>query len=258
MDTSTSGRRARSHARPARRDPIARHREAVRLRRFHATRDPSLRDDIVRAYLPLARSVARRYRSDRVAPEDLDQVAAIGLLKALDRYDPARGVAFSSFAVPTILGEVQRYFRDFSWSVRPPRGLQELAMRLESAESTMRPELGRAPTARELAARLDMSLEEVVDGLHARRARDGVSLNRPWNAAEDEGATLGDSIGRHDDGYERAEAAATLERLLPTLDDRDRRILQLRFDHDLTQREIGEIVGCSQMHVSRLIRAALA
>jgi RNA polymerase sigma-B factor len=189
--------------------------------------------------------------------EDLVQVAAIGLMKAIDRYDPARGVAFSSYAVPTMVGEVQRHFRDHSWGVRPPRELQERAQRVLTANRELGAELGRAPTAGELATRLQLSLEDVVDALQACAARDVTSLERPRTAGEEEG-TLGDTIGSEDPGYERAEHAATAQRLMRRLDAREREILRLRFQEDLTQSEIGERVGCSQMHVSRLVRGALA
>src|SRR5215203_1119979 len=137
-----------------------RRREAQLFRRYCSTRDPSLREQLVETYLPLARTIARRYQSQRVPIEDLVQVAAIGLMKAIDRFDPARGVAFSSYAVPTMVGEVQRYFRDFTWAVRPPRDLQERAQRLITINRTLSGELGRPPSASELAAKMQISLED--------------------------------------------------------------------------------------------------
>ena len=234
----------------SRRPARDRRRETMLFRRYGTTRDPSLREELVRNYLPLARTIARRYESRRVPVEDLVQVAAIGLMKAIDRYDPSRGIAFSSYAVPTMVGEVQRHFRDHTWGVRPPRELQERAQRVLNANRELGAELGRPPTAGELASRLQLSLEQVVDALQACEARDITSLDRP--------RTIGDTMGGEDPGFERAEQSATAERLMDVLDEREREIVRLRFHEDLTQAEIGERVGCSQMHVSRLVRAALA
>jgi RNA polymerase sigma-B factor len=241
----------------SRRPARDRRRETLLFRRYCTTRDPSLREDLVRTYLPLARTIARRYESRRVPVEDLVQVAAIGLMKAIDRYDPERGIAFSSYAVPTMVGEVQRYFRDHTWGVRPPRELQERAQRVMNANRDMGAELGRPPTAGELATRLQLSLEQVVDALQACDARDITSLDRPRTVGEDTESTFGDTMGAEDPGFERAEQSATAERLMDVLDDREREIVRLRFHEDLTQAEIGERIGCSQMHVSRLVRAAL-
>ena len=245
----------------ARRDAGAvrnRRQETLLFRRYCTTRDPSLREELVRTYLPLARTIARRYQSRRVPLEDLVQVAAIGLMKAIDRYEPERGIAFSSYAVPTMVGEVQRHFRDHTWGVRPPRELQERAQRLINANRAMGAELGRPPTTGELAARLQLSLEQVVDALTACEARDATSLDRPRTTGEETVSTFADTMGADDPGYERVEKAATAERLMEQLDDREREILRLRFHEDLTQSEIGERIGCSQMHVSRLARRALA
>src|SRR5829696_3416056 len=151
----------------SRRAPRDRLREALLFSRYGATRDPALREQLVMTYLPLARTIARRYESPRVPLEDLVQVAAIGLMKAIDRYDPDRGVAFSSYAVPTMTGEVQRHFRDHTWGVRPPRELQERAQRVMNANRELGAELGRPPSAGELAARLELTLEQVVDALPA-------------------------------------------------------------------------------------------
>ena len=234
-----------------------RHREALLFRRYGSTRDPSLREQLVKTYLPLAHTIARRYRSPRVPLEDLVQVAAIGLMKAIDRYDPARGVAFSSYAVPTMVGEVQRHFRDQTWGVRPPRDLQERAQRLLAANRTLGAELGRPPSAGEIAARLRVSLEDVVEALQACDARDAASLDRP-RAIGEESDTFADTLGGDDAGYERVEDAITAELLMQVLDAREREVIRLRFHEDLTQSEIGERIGCSQMHVSRLVRGAIA
>jgi RNA polymerase sigma-B factor len=224
--------------------------------RYGISRDPSLREELVRSYLPLARTIARRYDSPRVPYEDLVQVAAIGLMKAIERFDPDRGIAFSSYAVPTMVGEVQRHFRDHTWGVRPPRDLQERAQRVLNVNRRLGAELGRPPTASEIAAKLRISLEDVVEALQACDARDTTSLDRPRTAGE-EGETFADSLGAEDPGYDRVEQAVTAELLMKGLDDREREIVRLRFHEDLTQAEIGERIGCSQMHVSRLLRGAV-
>ncbi|HKH19176.1 MAG TPA: SigB/SigF/SigG family RNA polymerase sigma factor [Solirubrobacteraceae bacterium] len=248
--------RRRAEARPGR-GPRERRREALLFTRYGATRDPSLREQLVESYLPLARSIARRYQSPRVPAEDLVQVAAIGLMKAIDRYDPRRGIAFSSYAVPTMVGEVQRHFRDHTWGVRPPRDLQERAQRVLAVNRALSAELGRPPSAGEIAERLQLSLEDVVEALQACSARDTTSLDRP-RVVGDESDTLADTIGADDDEYDRVDDAITAELLMTHLDAREREIIRLRFHEDLTQSEIGERIGCSQMHVSRLVRGAIA
>lgn len=234
-----------------------RRREALLFHRYGATHDPALREQIVKTYLPLARTIARRYQSPRVPLEDLVQVAAIGLMKAIDRYDPARGIAFSSYAVPTMVGEVQRHFRDHTWGVRPPRDLQERAQRVLAINRTLGAELGRPPSTGEIANRLQLSLEDVVEALEACDARDITSLDGPRTAGE-ESDSLADTMGGEDAGYDRVEQAVTAELLMTQLHAREREILRLRFHEDLTQSEIGERIGCSQMHVSRLLRGAIS
>jgi RNA polymerase sigma-B factor len=234
-------------------------RDAADLRAYADHREPSARDRLVRNYLPLANSIARRFdRGRRVPLEHLQQIAAIGLLKALDRYDPAHGAAFSSFAVPTMEGEIRRYFRDFTWAVRPPRALQERAIRIEREREQLTNDLGRNPTARELAARIGCTPEELLDASEAALARASDSFDRPATTQEGDAATLGELLGEEDPGVEAAEASATLDRLLNTLSERDQLVLRLRFREDLTQTEIGRRIGCSQMHVSRIQRVALA
>lgn len=234
-----------------------RQREDRELRRYAAGRDPVLRDRLVRAYLPLAFSQARRFSRGPVPLEDLRQVAAIGLIKALDRFDPGRGTAFSSFAVPTIAGELRRHFRDKTWDVRAPRELQERAVRLERERERLSPGLGRAPTAAELAERMDCTAEEVVEAMEAANGRDAVSFDAPAAGADEDGWTLGERLGFIDGGYARAESSAMVASLLATLPEREQLVLRLRFHDDLTQAEIGARIGCSQMHVSRILRAAL-
>jgi RNA polymerase sigma-B factor len=236
-----------------------RERQAADLRAYAEHREPRTRERLVRSYLPLAHSIARRFdRGMRVPLEDLEQIAAIGLMKALDRYDPANGASFSTFAIPTIQGEIRRYFRDFTWTVRPPRALQERAIRIERDREQLTNDLGRNPTARELAAQVGCTLEELIDASEAIQARAGDSLDRPAPTQEGDAATLGERLGGDDPGFDAAETSATLDRLLDTLSERDRLVLRLRFREDLTQTEIARRIGCSQMHVSRIQRTALA
>ncbi len=238
---------------------MSRERDAADLRAYADHPEPRARERLIRKYLPLANSIARRLdRGQRVPLEDLQQMAAIGLLKALDRYDPALGAAFSTFAVPTIQGEILRYFRDFTWTVRPPRELQERAIRIEREREQLTNDLGRNPTARELAAHVGCTPEELLEASEAAHARSSDSFDRPATTQEGDASTLGERLGHEDPGFEAAEASATLDGLLTTLSERDRLVLHLRFREDLTQAEIARRIGCSQMHVSRIQRAALA
>jgi RNA polymerase sigma-B factor len=230
--------------------------DVLRFNAYQRDRDRRLRDQLFVDYLPLADSCARRYRRRGEPDDDLLQVAGIGLLKAIDRYDPGRGTCFSSYAVPTIVGELQRHFRDHGWTVRPPRGLQEDVLRMERERATLLTRLGRDPTATELAATVGMSVEEVLEAREASRARGGTSLDAP--VGDEEGATVGDLVGDEDDGFAQIDAALLADSLIATLPDRDQVIVRLRFEHELTQHEIGRRIGCSQMQVSRLLRAALA
>jgi RNA polymerase sigma-B factor len=230
---------------------------------FHAYaehRDPHARERLIRAHLPLANAIARRFdRGDRVPLEDLQQIAAVGLIKALDRFDPDNGAAFSSFAVPTIQGEIRRYFRDFTWTVRPPRDLQERTIRIEREREQLTSDLRRSPTAAELAQRLNCTIEDILDATEAAQARGSDFFDRPLAANDgDDAATLAERLGTEDPGFVAAEATATLDHLLATLCERDALAVHLRFREDLTQAEIGQRIGCSQMHVSRILRAALA
>jgi RNA polymerase sigma-B factor len=217
---------------------------------------PASREELITRHIPLARRLAGRYARSPEPSDDLIQVACLGLVKAADRWDPGRGFAFSSYAVPTILGELRRYFRDATWAVRPPRELQELCMSVVRARDELQAATGHEPTIPELALRLGRPREDVAEALLAAEGRSARSLDLPI-PFEDEPATAGDLIGCHDSGYARAEARATLERLLPVLDERAREILRLRFEDGALQRDIAARVGCSQMHVSRIIRASL-
>jgi RNA polymerase sigma-B factor len=238
-------------------DRARRQREDQRLMRRHQHGDARARDELIERYMPLARSLALRYRRASEPLDDLIQVASVGLVKAVDRWDPERGLAFSSYAVPTILGELRRYFRDATWDVRPARDLQELCLAVEEARETLWGQLGRQPTVADLAARLDRPEEQIVEALQATEGRSVRSLDAPVHDEEEDSASAGDLLGKPDQNYARVEAGVTLERLTGILDERAREILRLRFQEDLLQSEIAERVGCSQMHVSRIIRSSL-
>ena len=186
--------------------------------------------------------------------DDLQQVASLGLLKAIDRFDPERGLAFTSFAVPTILGELKRYFRDHGWTVRVPRDVQELTLRVDTISQTLTGELGRSPTPAELAERANATTEQILEALAAATAHHPDSLDQPLS---DDGDDAIDFLAAKEPGFDRVEDAAFVDGLLNTLSDRERIILRLRFENDLTQAEIGDRLGISQMHVSRLIRQAI-
>ena len=219
--------------------------------------DPHAREELAERFMPLARKLARRYAGGHDTYDDVFQVACIGLLKAIDGFDVQRDVAFSSYAVPTIVGELKRYFRDRTWTVRPPRDLLERALRIERASERMSERLHQAPTVSQLAEQLDLTCEEVLEGLEAARAQHGASLDAPFERSGEEMRTLGDLCGATDDGYDRAEDRVLTEQLGRGLSARDREILRLRFEEDLTQSEIGMLLGVSQMQVSRLIRSAI-
>jgi RNA polymerase sigma-B factor len=253
------GRATSASAYPSSEDRTTRAQEDRRLLvRYHREGDPAAREQLVNRFLPLARQLARRYQRGGEQLDDLVQVASLGLLKAIDRFDPARETAFSSFAVPTILGELKRHFRDKGWAVRVPRDLQELAVKVDRVADEMSRELGRAPTPSEIAERTGTSLEQVLEAREASAAYRAVSLDRPRTDEEDEGESYADAVGAEDPGYRLAEDAATVQRLMRALSDREREVLRLRFEEDLTQSEIGQRVGVSQMHVSRLIRQSVA
>ena len=220
--------------------------------------DRAARDALVDRFLPLATRLARRYHRGGEPLEDLVQVASIGLLKAIDRFDPARGIAFSSFAVPTIAGELKRHFRDKGWSMRVPRDLQELALRVDRATERLVHELGRAPTVAEIAQDVGVSIEQVLEAREAAAAYRAESLDRSCSDDDHDGTRVVDTLGGDDPGYRQAESSATVESMMSILSDREREILRLRFEEDLTQSEIGHRVGLSQMHISRLLRQAVA
>ena len=226
------------------------------LVRYHRTGDRRIRDEVVERFMPLAHKLARRYCRGNEPLDDLTQVAAMGLVKAVERFDPARNIAFSSYAVPTITGELKRYFRDYSWAVRPPRDLQELTLRVDHIATDLTRKLDRAPTTSELSEAAGITEEELLEALQAGSARGALSLQAPTGGDEDS-ATIEDWLGQDDGGLRAAESQADLGVLLRSLSARDRDIIRMRFDEDMTQVEIGEVIGVSQMQISRLIRQAL-
>jgi RNA polymerase sigma-B factor len=238
--------------------PSERAREDRRLlRRYHREADVAARDELVARFLPLARQLARRYQRGNEQLDDLIQVASIGLVKAIDRFDPERGTAFSSYAVPTILGELKRYFRDSGWAVHVPRGMQERVMTVNQAIGRLSRALGRSPTASEIAADTALELEVVLEALEAAIAYDAVSLDTPRTSDEDGSDTYADTVGKIDERFELIEYTSAIGPTMRALPPRDRLVLKLRFEEDLTQLEIAERIGVSQMHVSRLIRQSL-
>ena len=235
------------------RQRTAQHHAARLFARYRRDHDPATREALVERFLPLAYHLARRYSRGADA-DDVQQVASLGLLKAIERFDPERGLAFTSFAVPTILGELKRYFRDHGWTVRVPRDLQELTLRVDTISQTLTGELGRSPTPTELAERANATVEQVLEALSATTAHHPDSLDRPIN---DDGDDAIGFLAATESGFDHVEDAAFVDGLLNTLSDRERIILRLRFENDLTQAEIGDRLGISQMHVSRLIRQAI-
>jgi RNA polymerase sigma-B factor len=234
----------------------ARH-ERLLFQRYHARRDPADRDALVVRFLPLAHTLAARFRRSREPFDDLYQVACLGLVKAIDRFEPERGTAFSSYAVPTILGELKRYFRDRTWPVCVPRDLKELAVQLDHATEDITTARGRAPTVGELAVKLHVGEEEILEARDALMAYEPISLQVPRDREDLDDGTLGDTLGHDEHGYWRTEQDALLDHLLRFLTRRQREVVRLRFGEDLTQREIGERIGLSQMQVSRILREAL-
>lgn len=231
--------------------------ERALLERYRRTGEQSVREELVERFMPLARRLATRYRGDREPLEDLVQVASLGLVKALDRFDPERGVAFSSYAVPTILGELKRHFRDRGWSVRVPRDLQERIARVDRAIAELPGLLGRAPSVNEIAERLEVDPEKVLEAMEAGQAHHAMSLDAQSQTEEGEGIPLTERLGGRDPGFDTVEYGAAIEDALATLSERDREVLHLRFVEDMTQTEIAERVGVSQMHVSRILRGAV-
>ena len=214
------------------------------------------RDELATRYLPLARKLASRYSNPNEPLEDLVQVASLGLLRAIDRYTPERGAPFHALAVPTILGELKRHFRDTGWSVHVPRGVKELALRVDRASRQMTERLGRSPQVDELAQVLELSVEEVVGALEAVNAHFGASLDAPAAGADADAAPLVELLGSEDDRFALAETTLDLAAGMRVLPGPERQALSLRFGENLKQTEIAQRLGCSQMQVSRLLSRA--
>ena len=238
-------------------DPAQRAALQVKFAAFARNRDTTLRDELVAAHIGLAEYLARRFANRGEPLDDLVQVASLGLLKAVDRFDPERGVEFSTYATHTIVGELKRHFRDKGWAVRAPRRMQELYLRVGKVVATLGQELGRSPTIAELAAEVQVTEEDVLEALEAGQAYRFTSLDAPAGG-EGENDTLGSRLGTDDPDMDGAERRATLSPLLARLAPREQLILHLRFFEGLTQSEIASRLGISQMHVSRLLARSVA
>jgi RNA polymerase sigma-B factor len=225
--------------------------------RFAARHESVVRDELIRRYLPFAGKLTQRYRGASESFDDLLQVASLGLVNAIDRFDPSRGVPFTAFASPTILGELKRHFRDRVWTVRVPRSLHDRLAEVDRAVAALTRDLQRSPSVAEIADRLQIDESEVLEALEANHNRRPLSLDRPASPDDPEETPAADWIGVEDEGYELVEGKAALEAALPGLDPRERTVLRLRFVDDLTQSQIAERIGFSQMHVSRILRDTL-
>ena len=250
MVSSNGGANERIHAN----SPRAESEEAL-LRRYAADRSPVVREELIRRFMPLARSLAMRYRRQTESLDDLVQVAGLGLVKAVDGFDPSRERPFAAYAVPTILGELRRHFRDHVWNVRLPRALQERTMKVDAATATLIDDLGRFPTPKELADRLEISVEDVLEALEADHARRTLSLDAPRRSDEEDATSAVETIESTEAGYDRVEAQLAAHSA--ELDEREWAILRMRFVEDLTQREIAAQFDVSQMQISRISRRAL-
>jgi RNA polymerase sigma-B factor len=235
----------------------ARETERQLLVRYHEKGDLAAREELCERFLPLARDLALRYTYTDEPLDDLVQVASLGLIKAIDRFEPGRGTKFTSYAAPTILGELKRHFRDKGWSLHVPRDLQERTLAVSRATEVLSKELARSPKVREVAAHLGCSVEQVLEAQEAAASYEAASLDAPTARDDGESATLVDMLGQDDSAYELVEDREAIASTWAQLPEVERQVLELRFKHDLTQREIGERIGFSQMHVSRLLRRAL-
>jgi RNA polymerase sigma-B factor len=225
--------------------------------RFAARHEPAVREELIRRYLPFAGKLTQRYRGASESFDDLLQVASLGLVNAIDRFEPGRGVPFTAFASPTILGELKRHFRDRVWTVRVPRSLHDRLADVDKAVTGLTRDLQRSPTIAEIARRLGLKESDVLEALEANRNRRPLSLDRPTSPEDPEETPAADWIGRDDAGFELVEGKAAVEAALPGLEERERTVLRLRFVDDLTQSQIAERIGFSQMHVSRILRDTL-
>jgi len=227
------------------------------LLEYHLRRDPAVREQLVERFLPLARKLALRYSYTREPVEDLIQVASVGLPKALERFQPDRASKFTSFAAPTILGELKRHFRDKGWAVHVPRDIQERALAVSRQTERLSTKLGRSPTLIELAEAMNCQLNDVIEGTQALRSYDAASLDAPVLSEDQESVPLGETLHSYESGYELVENRQLMAARWSSLSDLERRVVELRMVYDMTQREIGQRIGYSQMHVSRLLRRSL-
>jgi RNA polymerase sigma-B factor len=227
-------------------------------RRFASNRDQTTREELVRRNMAFAKRLALRYRGASESLDDLLQVANIGLLNAVDRFDPDRGIPFTAFASPTILGELKRHFRDRVWTVRVPRGLHDRMADVDKAITELTKELQHSPSVAQIAERLELEMNDVLEVLEANHNRRPLSLDRPAGGEDAEEAAPSEWIGSEDEGFELVEGRIALDAALPYLDERERLVLRMRFVDDMTQSQIAERVGHSQMHVSRILRRALS
>jgi RNA polymerase sigma-B factor len=235
----------------------AREMERRLLAGYHSEGDLAAREELVERFLPLARDLALRYTYTDEPFDDLLQVASLGLIKAIDRFEPGRGTKFTSYAAPTILGELKRHFRDKGWALHVPRDLQERTLAVSRETEVLSKRLGRSPKVREVADGLGCSVEDVLEAQEAAASYEAASLDAPSARDDAEAAPLVDMMGGEDSAYDLVESRDAIASTWKALPDVERRVLELRFMHDLTQREIGERIGYSQMHVSRLLRRAL-
>ena len=227
------------------------------LRRYHVDGDRSAREQLIARHLPLVRSLARRYAGRGEALEDIEQVGAIGLIKAIDRFDLERQVSLATYATPNVVGEIKRHFRDKGWAIRVPRSLQELNAKMSGAIDDLTASLGHSPSVAEIAASLGTTNEEVLEALEVGTAYTALSLDAGPAGGDDDSDPM-ETIGGEDAEFDRSEDRATLGPALARLPERERQILKMRFEEGLPQTQIAERVGLSQMHVSRLIRRSLA
>ena len=252
MPTSKVGRR-RSRGRPLRMRTMG-----VAKDRSQSCRDSTSRDALIEEYLPFARRLARRYARTFVPYEDLVQVASLALVKAVDRFEPGRGSSFEAFAVPTILGELKRYFRESTWALHVTRATQERALAVSKAIDLLSNRDGRSPTVRELAGYLELEQEEVLEGMQAAQAYTTTSLEQPRPTDENDGSIVASALGADDERYEQIEAGLAVAAAMSAIPREDRKILRLRFVDEMTQGQIAKQIGISQMQVSRRLRRTLA
>jgi RNA polymerase sigma-B factor len=232
--------------------------EAELWGRFTRDRDPAVREELVRRNMAFAKRLALRYRGASESFDDLLQVANLGLLNAVDRFDSGRGIPFTAFASPTILGELKRHFRDRVWTVRVPRGLHDRMAEVDRAITELTKELQRSPSVGEIAERLELEQTDVLEVMEANHNRRPLSLDRPAGTEDSDETTPVEWVGNEDEGYELVEGRIALDAALPFLDERERLVLRMRFVEDMTQSQIAERIGHSQMHVSRILRRALS